>query len=456
MKRLYIVLLLLFQYGIYYGQTWQLVWEDNFDNQAAFNSRWDVMNNMVHSNTLLENDNYNLNTSSGYLEITSNVNNPAVYPNNDPFFGDPALEANSSQQYVTTSAWIETNAGNDVRYGKIEARILLQGHVQGYWPAFWTFIGHNVANASNSAEIDIFEMDPNLSSDKMTTNYHWSYDPNPTPNPNKGITHEANIFCSDPLYVDYSDPNNPTSCLPFWFDYENTWYTYSIEWEPTAIRWYINGYLFRVETNHQIVDPSRIILSAGIPSDKILPFPPTWSRVMIVDYVKFYKQVCGPDQVISTPYGSYVEGGNITYTAGAVSSGNRYAVAGNSITLEPNFDSNGYEFTAEIDPDLCVLQSGSRLANQGEDNGDNQSKNVPEDEFFSLYPNPNNGQFTLKLGDDVENALIEVYDMMGKRVFVQTNVISKLAIDVSDQPKGIYLVKVTIGDEVVNKKIVYQ
>ncbi len=74
---------------------------------------------------------------------------------------------------------------------------------------------------------------------------------------------------------------------------------------------------------------------------------------------------------------------------------------------------------------------------------------------FNIYPNPNNGQFNIAIDSD-ESTLIEVYDLMGKQVFNSKMNETIKKIDISDQPKGIYLVRITIGNNVFNEKIVYQ
>ena len=46
---------------------------------------------------------------------------------------------------------------------------------------------------------------------------------------------------------------------------------------------------------------------------------------------------------------------------------------------------------------------------------------------------------------------------MGKQVFVQNNVnANKTTIDLTDQSKGVYFVRVSIGEQVLNEKVVYQ
>jgi hypothetical protein len=72
-----------------------------------------------------------------------------------------------------------------------------------------------------------------------------------------------------------------------------------------------------------------------------------------------------------------------------------------------------------------------------------------------IYPNPNNGHFSITIESD-ETTLIEVYDLMGKQIFSENTNEVKRKIDITNQPKGIYLVKVTVGNEVFTEKVIYQ
>ena len=83
-------------------------------------------------------------------------------------------------------------------------------------------------------------------------------------------------------------------------------------------------------------------------------------------------------------------------------------------------------------------------------------KNYEKQQEFIIFPNPNNGVFNIKVNDIKKGLLIQVYDLVGKEVFSSKMKNTKQQIDISNQPKGIYLVKVTIGDKVYNEKIVYQ
>lgn len=73
-----------------------------------------------------------------------------------------------------------------------------------------------------------------------------------------------------------------------------------------------------------------------------------------------------------------------------------------------------------------------------------------------IFPNPNNGSFTLSLIS--ENNLpsdIFVYDALGKIVYREKDIVSStLTIDISEHAAGIYLVRVQTGGEQFLKKVV--
>ncbi len=80
-----------------------------------------------------------------------------------------------------------------------------------------------------------------------------------------------------------------------------------------------------------------------------------------------------------------------------------------------------------------------------------------EDVSFILYPNPNQGSFTLKMSraNDSEKS-ITVLDMVGKTIWQsQKNFTTEVTIDISHHPRGIYFVKVTEGEKTTMKKIAF-
>lgn len=82
------------------------------------------------------------------------------------------------------------------------------------------------------------------------------------------------------------------------------------------------------------------------------------------------------------------------------------------------------------------------------------------DEFalkdFKISPNPVIDKITLELPERITEATIEVYDILGKRVYAKRleNLTSHPEINVLSWNKGIYLVKVASGNSVETKKFV--
>jgi ELWxxDGT repeat protein len=75
---------------------------------------------------------------------------------------------------------------------------------------------------------------------------------------------------------------------------------------------------------------------------------------------------------------------------------------------------------------------------------------------FALYPNPNNGTFTLQLDDaNFTKGTLQVYDAVGRKVYEQ-QVNSRKETIRMQQPAGIYTVKLQLGDAVLTKQIVIE
>ena len=77
-----------------------------------------------------------------------------------------------------------------------------------------------------------------------------------------------------------------------------------------------------------------------------------------------------------------------------------------------------------------------------------------EGETFSIYPNPNNGNFTIELSKKNVNATIEIFNSIGKLIW-KKQLFKKLnKIDLDNISTGIYFIKVTNGFSYVIKKVI--
>jgi hypothetical protein len=75
---------------------------------------------------------------------------------------------------------------------------------------------------------------------------------------------------------------------------------------------------------------------------------------------------------------------------------------------------------------------------------------------FSIYPNPNNGNFTITLRDAIfKQGTVTVYDIMGSLLKSEKLISTSQTIHL-DAPKGIYLVKLQLDDAVMTKRVVVE
>ncbi|MDD5572044.1 MAG: T9SS type A sorting domain-containing protein, partial [Bacteroidales bacterium] len=85
-------------------------------------------------------------------------------------------------------------------------------------------------------------------------------------------------------------------------------------------------------------------------------------------------------------------------------------------------------------------------------------ENNSESSFrFSVFPNPTTGRFYVNVGNyNNEEYKIQVMDIMGRVVYEGKEQVAQKEIDLSNQPKGMYFVRLIAGDNVFTEKIVRQ
>ena len=135
--------------------------------------------------------------------------------------------------------------------------------------------------------------------------------------------------------------------------------------------------------------------------------------------------------------GSFQPEGNLSSLNGQMSAGNW------TLRVVDNFNLDGGSIN-EFRLDLCV---------QG-------TLGVEEYQFsdFLIFPNPNNGEFTIKLNSSSSsNIKVEVYDVRGRSIFntVYSNTSEfNQTISLNNAQSGMYLVKVSDGERQTTKKII--
>ena len=245
---------------------WDLVWNDDFNGangSAVDSTKWsfDIGGNGWGNNEL---QTYTNRTTNAFLNkgslvikvLKENVTGPD----------------NITREY--TSARLLTKNKFTQMYGRFEARIKLpQG--QGIWPAFW-MLGDNIQSVGwpKCGEIDIME----------------------------NIGHEPSIVHGTLHGPGYSGANGISAAytLPKVRKFADDYHTFAVEWEPNAIRFYVDSFLYKTRTPEDLPPgatwvfdrPFFLILNVAVGG--FFPGNPdattTFPQLMHVDYVRVYRR----------------------------------------------------------------------------------------------------------------------------------------------------------------------
>jgi beta-glucanase (GH16 family) len=174
-----------------------------------------------------------------------------------------------------TSGRIKTQGLFAQTYGRFEVRAQLPSG-PGLWPAFW-MMGANIGTADWPAcgEIDVME---NIGIE---------------PGINHGSIH-ATSYADTGLTATYTLPGG----APF----SDAFHVFAIEWEPTQIRWYVDGTLYETQTtttaknDWPFTQPFFLILNLAVSSNSNNSWGggPTsathFPQTLKVDYVRVYSK----------------------------------------------------------------------------------------------------------------------------------------------------------------------
>ena len=234
---------------------WQLVWHDEFDGTSLDATKWvRETGGGGWGNAELEfytDRPENAHIDAGYLVIAAR------------------RETFGNRDY--TSARLKTQGFGAWQYGRIEARIQIP-RGQGLWPAFW-LLGDNIPSAGwpTCGEIDIME---NIGKE---------------PGRIHGTVHGPGYSGAGGISSAYDLPAGA---------FADTFHVYAIEWEPAAIRWYVDDALYKTVTPRDLPGrwvydhPFFVILNVAVGGywpgspDATTVFPQT----MRVDYVRVYER----------------------------------------------------------------------------------------------------------------------------------------------------------------------
>ncbi|HYQ04946.1 MAG TPA: glycoside hydrolase family 16 protein, partial [Polyangiaceae bacterium] len=232
--------------------TWKLVWGDDFDGAsgtAANSSNWAYDTGPNWYNGELQD--YTSGTSNASLDGKGNL------------VIEARKEAREGREY--TSARLKTEGKKTFTLGRFEGRMKLP-YGQGMWPAFWMLGGNSWPN---TGEIDIME----------------------------NLGREPSIAHGTMHGPGYSGADGPTALytLPGGAKFSDDFHVFAIEWEKSAIRWYVDGNLYSTKTPADISGKTWvydhgffIILNLAVGGD--WPGAPDATTVfpqeMLIDYVR--------------------------------------------------------------------------------------------------------------------------------------------------------------------------
>lgn len=244
---------------------WQLIWQDEFNGKKLDETKWNVL-----------------------TRETSKHDELQYYIPDEVYVQDGNLRIRSSkrdygsQHY--TSGRLDTKDKLAITYGKFEIRGKLP-FGQGLWPAYWLYpqnrdwmmeyiMQEAVANGKERSipelrpwytEIDIMEY----------------------------LGHEPSVFYATFHYHAFKGEKKSSSAkynAPFSF--ADDFHTYVLEWEPDAIRWYIDGVLVHTakegvpHTSHFLILNTAVGGTwPGNPDDTTV-FP----QYHDIDYVRVYQR----------------------------------------------------------------------------------------------------------------------------------------------------------------------
>jgi len=144
--------------------------------------------------------------------------------------------------------------------------------------------------------------------------------------------------------------------------------------------------------------------------------------------------------------------------------GNRIRREAGTKETEDENDQDEILATDEITDESEVITETNEISSTGTDfesessltNIDNE---ILADQSIKIYPNPTPGNFTLVLsGINFGNSYsFEVLSIIGGSVFKINDARSSIAmIDISDQPKGTYIIHVQAAGKMYSEKVIYQ
>ena len=253
------------------AQSYELVWEDNFDGTVLNPAIWNIEKNIGVWNTHSNQELQHYKPENIAVGDDGKGNNCLIITAKNEVYKD----------YNFTSGRIDTKGKFAFIYGKVEARIKLPNMANGLWPAFWMLGNTNLVWPSNG-EIDIIEggHEEGISNNQQNTTFggalHWEHE-------NSYAGYGTTEVASASLIEDF--------------------HTYVMVWDTAHVSMYLDGsttpyYQMNIEGSdveefHEF--PMYILFNMAVGglftgvNDKSEITAPLPAR-MLVDYIKIYQR----------------------------------------------------------------------------------------------------------------------------------------------------------------------
>lgn len=244
-------------------ESWELIWQDEFEGPTLDYSKWGVEVNAFgggnHEAQMYTDRKENVRVEDGHLVIELKRDNPNI----------------QGTQREFSSGRVRTKHRGDWKYGRFEIRAQLPAG-QAVWPAIWMLpTDETYGGWARSGEIDIMEA--------------------------KGHIRDV---VSGTLHYGDNWPNNRYSGKEFKLDsgtFTDSFHTFACEWEEGVIRWYVDDTLYQTQTKwdsvgHEFPAPFdqrfHLLLNIAVGGNfggGITGETPD-SAKMLVDFVRVYKR----------------------------------------------------------------------------------------------------------------------------------------------------------------------
>lgn len=457
------------------AQSWQLVWQDEFDN--GIGPDW-VFETGTGSggwgnNELQYYRSQNATVQNGQLVITAR---------NESFGG---------MNY--TSARMKTQGRKSWKYGRVEARIAMPAF-QGVWPAFW-MLGDNIGTAGwpDCGEIDVME---HVNTENRTYGtIHWR-------------DHNAQ-------YANYGG-NTAVNVTGF--------HVYAIEWTASSIKWFVDGVQFHeasiangINGTSEFHNNFFILLNMAIGGNwpGFTVNNGAMPANMYVDYVRVYQQTSGPYSVLiqaenynamlgvqteaCTDAGGgqnvgWIDTGDwmaynsinfpttgsylVEYRVASLNGGGRLSLDLNAGSIQLGAlnvpATGGWQNWTTISHTVNVnagtynvgvyAQAGGwnlnwvRITRQGaariasNTSGTTERKAASDATGFDIFPNPVSDELRIATSENLAGGLLRIYDIMGRQVLTTTQATNR--VNVSKLAPGVYTLLFTKDGKTITKRFI--